>query len=102
MRRQGIYREEIDNFLGDSVKNDGIYSTDTYETSLKLVDSNLGIAIVPETFINTYGLNEGSNLKILFLDDFQVSLDICFIYKKRNYYPLYLTNFMRIFTDTDD
>ncbi|CDX00652.1 LysR substrate binding domain protein [Desulfitobacterium hafniense] len=102
LRRQGIYREEIDNFLGDSVKNDGIYSTDTYETAIKLVDSNLGIAIVPETFISTYGLNEGSNIKILFLDDFQVSLDICFIYKKRNYYPLFLTNFMRIFTDSND
>ncbi|MGI1659179.1 MAG: LysR family transcriptional regulator [Desulfitobacterium sp.] len=102
LRRQGIYREEIDSFLGDLVKNDGIYSTDTYETSIKLVESNLGIAIMPETFISASGLKESSKIKIIPLDDFQVSLDICFIHKKRNYYPLYLTNFMRIFTDIND
>ncbi|WP_434510009.1 LysR family transcriptional regulator [Desulfitobacterium sp. AusDCA] len=99
LRRQGIYREEIDNFLGDSIKNNGIYSTDTYETSIKLVESNLGITLMPEAFISAYELNESSKIKILFLDDFQIPLDICFIYKKRNYYPLYLINFMRIFMD---
>ncbi|MEL7564842.1 MAG: LysR family transcriptional regulator [Dehalobacterium sp.] len=97
LRRQGIYREEIDNLLGNSVRRDKIYSTDTYETAIKLVDLNLGIAIMPEAFINAYGLNESPKIKILLLDDFQIPLDICFIYKKRKYYPLYLTNFMRIF-----
>jgi len=101
LRRQGIYREEVDNLLGNSVRNDRIYSTDTYETAIKLVDLNLGIAIMPEAFINAHGLNESSKIKILVLDDFQIPLDICFIYKKRKYYPLYLSNFMRIFTDND-
>lgn len=96
--RQGIYREEIHNLLGDCVKRDRFYSTDTYETAIKLVDSNLGITIMPEAFINECGLNENPNVKILLLDDFQIPLDICFIYKKRKYYPLYLKNFMEIFT----
>ncbi|KUO65058.1 MAG: LysR family transcriptional regulator [Gracilibacter sp. BRH_c7a] len=102
LRRQGIYREEMYNLLGDSIKRDRIYSTDTYETAIKLVDLNLGIAIMPEAFIRAYGLNESPKMKILLLDDFQITLDICFIYKKRKYYPLYLTNFMRIFTDITD
>lgn len=102
LRRQGIYREEIYNLLGDSVKGDRIFSTDTYETAIKLVDLNLGITIMPEAFISAYGLIENPKIKILSLDDFQIPLDICFIYKKRKYYPSYLTNFMRIFTDNND
>jgi DNA-binding transcriptional LysR family regulator len=101
LRRQGIYREEIYNLLGDSVKQDNIYSTDTYETAIKLVDLNLGITILPEAYISAYGLNESPKIKILLLD-FQIPLDICFIYKRRNYYPLYLTNFMQIFSDVND
>ncbi|MFZ7101429.1 MAG: LysR family transcriptional regulator [Peptococcaceae bacterium] len=102
LRRQGIYREEIYKLFGDSVKRCRIYSTDTYETAIKLVDLNLGITIMPEAFISAYGLNESPKIKILLLDNFQIPLDICFIYKKRNYYPSYLTNFIRLFTDIND
>lgn len=102
LRRQGIYREEIYNLLGDSVKGDRIFSADTYETAIKLVDLNLGITIMPEAFISAYGLIENPKIKILLLDDFQIPLDICFIYKKRKYYPSYLANFMRIFTESND
>ncbi|MDQ7093563.1 LysR family transcriptional regulator [Desulfosporosinus sp. PR] len=100
LRRQGIYREAIINSLRDSITKDRFYTIDTYETALQLVELNLGITIIPEAFIGSLGLQENSKVKLLLLDDFQIQSDMCFIYKKKRYRPLYFINFMRIFTDS--
>ncbi|MCB8816702.1 LysR family transcriptional regulator [Desulfosporosinus shakirovi] len=99
LRRQGVYREEIFSLLGDAIKRDSIYSVDTQDIALKLVELGLGITIIPEPYISTWKLNENPQVKILLLDDFQINLDICLIYKKNQYRPKFLANFMRIFSD---
>ena len=67
----------------------------------KKLGLNLGITIIPEAFIYSMGLNENSKIKILTLDDFHIDSDICFIYKNKQFRPAYLTNFIRIFTETN-
>ncbi|CAA7602647.1 Transcription regulator HTH, LysR [Acididesulfobacillus acetoxydans] len=97
LNRQGILGEEVRALLGDSLKSNNIYSTDTQESALKLVESGVGISILPEAYITAWTLRENSNIKILELDDSQINLDLCCIYKQKLYRPQYLQKLIDMF-----
>lgn len=101
LNRQGILGEEVRALLGDSIKSNNIYSTDTQESALKLVESGVGISVLPEAYIPVWALNENSNIKILELDDIQINLDLCCIYKKKLYRPQYLQKLIDMFIENN-
>ncbi|WP_077212417.1 LysR family transcriptional regulator [Bacillus dakarensis] len=94
--RSSMIKQALLTELGSEIENNIVCYTDSIEATRNLVVKNIGISILPKYFVNSWSSDQSRGLTFIALDEGQLTLNWSYLYKEKEYHPIYLSVFIKV------